>query len=528
MILLRELKVPIEKDNIRGAILKKLNIKDNDIISLKINKKSIDARRKPNLYYVYEVILELRNEELFLKKNKNKNVLIYKDEKFEIKKFGSSSMKYRPIVVGCGPAGLFCGYILAKYGYKPILIDRGSDIDKRVKDIDNFINNNKLDINSNVLFGLGGAGCFSDGKLNTLVKDKRHIGKLVFEVLVECGAPSEILYEAKPHIGTDLLRVVISNLKDKIIRLGGKFYFSCLLTDIIVKDNKLIEIEVNNEKRIPTNNLILSIGHSARDTFLMLNKRGLNMQSKPFAVGIRIQHNQEVINKSQYGTNYKKLPPASYKLTYKTKNKRAVYSFCMCPGGYVINSSSEKNMLCINGMSNHKRDSKNANSAIVVSVNNKDYGDELFSGMNYQRKLESKAYEIGSGLIPTQRYQDYKENKKTTCIKSVDMISKGNYTLSNINDIFNDDINEALKEAIDYFGTKIKGFNDNDAIICAVEARTSSPIRILRDDNYLSNIKGIYPCGEGSGYAGGITTSAMDGVRIAEAIISEYKNEDII
>lgn len=523
MIKVRQIKINIEEDNelnLKTKILKKLHIKETDLLTYKISKKSIDARKKPLIYFVYEVVIEVKNEKLLLKKY-NKDIDVYNDEVYKITKFGHKKMFNRPIIVGSGPCGLFCAYMLASYGYKPLVIERGDDIEIRDKKVQEFWQTNKLDLNSNVQFGLGGAGTFSDGKLNTLVKDKRNIGKKVFEIFVECGAPEEIMYLQKPHIGTDLLKKVITNLKNKIINMGGDFRFNTQLTDIMVNNSKIEKIQVNNKEWLECDNLVLAIGHSARDTFRMLDKQNLSMQSKPFAVGIRISHSQKMINYSQYGVEeLEKLGAANYKLTYTTKEGRGVYSFCMCPGGYVVNASSQNGRLAINGMSNHARDSKNANSAIIVSISNKDIGSNVFSGLEFQERLEQNAYNIGQGNIPIQLYKDYKANKLTAKLGEVSPLFKGNYTMANINDILPKIINDSLIEAIEYFGTKIKGFNCDDAIIAAVETRSSSPIRINRDENYCSNIKGIYPAGEGAGYAGGITTSAIDGVKVAESIIS--------
>ena len=303
-------------------------------------------------------------------------------------------------------------------------------------------------------------------------------------------------------------------MRNKIISMGGEFLYNTKLTDLVIKDKKLVEIELNNKDRIKCNNLVLAIGHSARDTFYMLNKHKLEMMSKPFAVGFRIEHPQDMINKSQYGENYKYLPPASYKLTYQTSTGRGVYSFCMCPGGFVVNASSEKNRLVVNGMSNYKRDEKNSNSAIVVTINNKDFGEELFAGVEYQRKLEEKAYNIGKGFIPIQLYRDYIENKETTKLGEIIPNTKGSYT----------EINDSIKEAMSNFGKKIKGFDREDAVFLGVESRTSSPIIIKRNEKLESNILGIYPCGEGAGYAGGITTAAIDGIKVAEELIKKYQN----
>ena len=344
----------------------------------------------------------------------------------------------------------------------------------------------------------------------------------VFKIFVECGAPKEIMYDSKPHIGTDVLRNVVVNLRKKIISMGGEIHYNSLLEDIIIKDNKLESIVING-KVIDTSILILAIGHSARDTFRMLDSRNVKMEAKPFAVGVRIIHPQEMINNNQYPINYPYLPPASYKLTFKSKSGHGVYSFCMCPGGYVVNARSTLNGICVNGMSNYKRDTKFANSAIVVTVVPDQYGKNVCDGIKFQEELERKAFVVGNGFIPIQKYVDYKNNQISSNI-NIDAF-KGKTSYGDINQIFPKFINDNLKEGIDYFNNKINGFNNEIAVIAGVEARTSSPVRILRDDSCVSNICGIYPCGEGAGYAGGITTSAMDGLRVFENIYKKYKGD---
>ncbi len=526
MIRVRQIKIKIEFDSIeelKKQISKKLKIETSKINDLKIQKQSIDARKKEEIYFVYEVDVSVDNELDILKRVSSNDIFLTPDETYKFNITGTNIMKYRPIIIGAGPAGLFCAYMLAKYGYKPLIIERGEKVEDRIKTVEEFWNTGVLNPESNVQFGEGGAGTFSDGKLNTLVKDKDFRMKEVFEIFVEHGAKENILYENKPHIGTDILRNVVSNMRNRIIDMGGEFRYSTCLTNINIEKNEITSIEVNNNELIPCDNLIIAIGHSARDTFYMLNKHNIIMNAKPFAVGIRIEHPQDMINEAQYGKYSKHLKPASYKLTYTTSKKRGVYSFCMCPGGYVVNASSEVNCLAINGMSNNARDTKNANSAIVVTVSPSDYGDSPLAGIEFQRILEKKAYEIGNGKIPTSLLGDYIDNKCSDKLGNVEPIFKGNYILSNINEIFPKYINEAIKEAIPVFGHKIKGYDRSDAIVAAVESRTSSPVRIERDDNLMCNIKGIYPCGEGAGYAGGITTSAMDGIKVAEAIAKIYK-----
>lgn len=519
MIRVRQVKVHIDSNNLVKKIATKLNIKESDIKSYKIIKESIDARDISNIFYIYEVDVEVLNEDIILKNNKSDDILKSEHIDYKIEVTGTNILNKRPIIVGSGPAGLFSAYYLAKLGYKPIIIERGEEVEKRIKSVEEFWNNNKLNVNSNVQFGEGGAGTFSDGKLNTLVKDKLGRKDEVLKIFTEFGADPSILYKNKPHIGTDVLMKIVKNMRDKIISWGGTYRFSTTLTDINIDNNKIKSIVVNDNEEIETDILILAIGHSARDTFKMLYEKNINMSPKPFALGIRIMHPQEMINMNQYGTN--KLGSADYKLTYKASNNRGVYSFCMCPGGFVVNASSENNRLAINGMSYSKRDSGVANSAIVVTVNPDDYGTNPLDGIEFQRILEEKAYNIGNGNIPVQLYGDYKKNKISDKLNYNPCI-KGNYNYSNINDIFPDYINESLKEAIDNFNHKIKGFNREDAVIAAIESRTSSPVRIERDELLECNIKGIYPIGEGAGYAGGITTSAIDGLKVVEVIASKF------
>lgn len=519
MIRLRQVKLPISNKNILKKVSNILKVKTEDIYDIVIVKKSLDARKKDNLMFVYELDVEVANEIQVLKKNKSSDIFPSPNEEYIFPINGKVNTNIRPIIVGAGPAGLTCAYLLATHGYKPLIIERGERVEDRVKTIEEFWKTNKLNVDSNVQFGEGGAGTFSDGKLNTSVKDKEFRIKKVLEMFVENGAPEEILYEAKPHIGTDILRDVVKNIREKIISFGGEFRYNTTLTNLNIENNKLVSIEVNNNEIINTEVLVLAIGHSARDTFKMLYDNNLVMEAKPFAVGVRIEHPQKMINKSQYGIEHSKyLTPASYKLTYTTKKGRGVYSFCMCPGGYVVNASSEEKRLVVNGMSNYRRESKNANSALVVTINPRDFGDNPLDGIKFQRELEEKAYILGMGNIPIQLYKDFRENIETTTLGNVEPQVKGKYTLSNLNKIFPEYINESLKEAIEVFGTKIEGYSRGDAVLLGVESRTSSPVRIVRNDEYISNIDGIYPCGEGAGYAGGITTAAVDGIKVAEKI----------
>ncbi len=519
-IKIRQIKVPITKDTdnfLQEKIKKLLKVTPVDY---KISKKSIDARDTNNIYYIYEVIVKV-DDKVNIKSSKD--IIEYIEENYTLPPSGDIPLKEKIVIVGCGPAGLFSAYMLSKSGYHPYIIERGKTIDERVEDVKKFWEEGTLNENSNVQFGEGGAGTFSDGKLNTLIKDKRHLGKKVFEIFVECGAPKEIMYIKNPHIGTDILRTVVKNMRKEIEKMGGVFKYNTTLTNIIVEDNHLNGIVINNKEIIKTNNCIIALGNSSRDTIKMLREEGVEMTPKPFAIGLRVMHSQDIINKNQYGKYYNILPPASYKLTYTTKEGRGVYSFCMCPGGFVVNASSEKERLVVNGMSNYKRDEETANSAIVVTTTPADFNESIEGAINFQRALEEKTYKLGNGKIPIQLLKDFKENKKSTKLGNVKPITKGDYVLENIRNILPDYITTSIIEAFDNFAQKIKGFANDDTIIAAIETRTSSPIRILRDENFESNIKGLYPAGEGSGYSGGITSSAIDGIKVAESIIKKYK-----
>lgn len=517
MLSLKNIKVPIDnKKDLRDIIAKYLHVNSDKIISYKIHKEAIDARPKHEFCYVYEFWVEITNEEQYLSKNVTKVI----EEKYTFPQLGTKKLNNRPVIIGLGPAGLFAAYELAKHGYKPVVYERGKCIEERVKDVEEFWQSGKLNPNSNVQFGEGGAGTFSDGKLNTLVKNKQARMTEVFDVFASCGAPEEITYSNHPHIGTDKLREVIKNMREQIISWGGEINYNSLLEDLIIENNQVTGVIING-KEIDTEVVVLAIGHSARDTFNMLLAKNIAMMSKPFAVGVRIVHPQELIDKNQYPHPYPHLPASSYKLTYTAKNSRGVYSFCMCPGGYVVNASSENVSVVTNGMSNYQRDSEYANSAIIVTVNEKDYGTNILDGLKFMESIEHKTYELTKGALAIQKFKDYENNKVSTKIDCHDFV-KGQVSYIDINKIFPSYLNESLKEGINYFNTKIPGFNKG--ILLAPETRTSSPVRIIRDANLESNIAGIYPCGEGSGYAGGITTSAIDGIKVAEEIAKRYAN----
>lgn len=525
MIRVRQVKVDARFnsiDKIKEKVAKKIKIDISEINNIRIRKESIDARDKNNIYFVYEVDINVKNEKTILKKNHNNDVLISPNLDYFCNYHGNIKLNNRPIIVGSGPAGLFCAYILCEKGVKPIIIERGKDIKERKEDVEKFWNFNILNEESNVQYGLGGAGTFSDGKLNTLVKDENNRGRKVFETFIKFGAKEDILFSYKPHIGTDELEKVVSNMKDYLIKEGCEFRFNNKLTNIIYENNKIKQIELNNDELVNTDIVVLAIGNSSRDTFKMLYENKINMESKPFAVGVRVEHLQKDIDLDRLGSYADYLTPATYKLTYQSSNKRGVYSFCMCPGGYVVNASSKNEHIVVNGMSYSKRDSKNANSAIIVTVTKDDFGTNVLDGIKFQEKLEKKAYEIGKGNVPIQKLIDFKNNVKTTELGIIEPIHKGDYEFANLNEILPDYISAAIKEAFDNYKNKIKCFSDDDVILSGVETRSSSPIRIIRNDLFESNIEGIYPCGEGSGYAGGITTSAIDGIKVAEQILKKY------
>lgn len=529
MIKVRQIKIDVLKDSKEArlkALTKKMKLNANQILDVKINRQSIDARDKNQIFYVYELLVTIKGEDQYLKNNKNPDILMHHNEKFKLICDGTEEIKSNIAIIGSGPAGLFCAYVLAENGYKPIVIERGKKVEERTKDVEEFWKTGILNPESNVQFGEGGAGTFSDGKLNTLIKDPLHLGKKVFDTFVKHGADPEILYSYKPHIGTDVLAKVVASMREEIIKNGGEFYFESMLTNVNIREGKVRSIEINHKDLIFVDALVLAIGHSARDTFLMLNSNGIRMENKPFAVGVRVEHDQAMIDEAQYGEKYAQvLSKAPYKLTYQTKKGRGVYSFCMCPGGYVVNASTNPGELAINGMSYHDRGSRKANSAIIVSIDERDYGSKLFDGMRYQQKLERLAYNLGMGKIPTSTLRDYYDGVPNEV--NVDPEIKGKYTICDINKIFEDKINESLKEAFHEFGKKIKGFDNPDTILHAVESRTSSPVRIIRYDNMEANIEGIYPCGEGAGYAGGITSAAIDGIMIASAIAHKFKHKKI-
>lgn len=559
MIQIQQLKIRADggSEELKKKAAAVLRIPEKEILHIERIRQSIDARKKPDIYYIYCVEVEVKKEKQVLEKalgrkgirekvSKSDRVIYQYPKAPEGKEYG------RTVVVGAGPGGLFCAYLLALAGLRPILLERGCSVEERQAAVEEFWRTGRLDRDSNVQFGEGGAGTFSDGKLNTLVRDKEGRNRAVLETFVKFGAGEEILYEAKPHIGTDVLSGVVSRMRREIIALGGQVRFCSRVTDLLLEENsgdgkgalrpqetegytgkRVTGVVINETETLACDRVVLAIGHSARDTFRMLYDKQLPMEAKSFAVGFRVEHLQETINRIQYGqTRTGSLGAAPYKVTAQASNGRGVYSFCMCPGGYVVNASSEEGCLAVNGMSYSGRNGRNANSAIIVSVSPEDYGSEHpLAGIGFQRQLEKRAYELAAGRIPVQRYGEFRRlagyedpdnaAKKDFSESAIFPCCKGEYAWADLSGILPDACNKAFVEGMGQFGKIIPGFDDPDVILSGVESRTSSPIRIPRNKEMQSGIDGLYPCGEGAGYAGGITSAAMDGMRVAEAIIND-------
>ncbi len=525
MIRISQLKLPIThtESELKKKIAKTLCCGEKSF-SYEIIRQSLDARHKEDKKFVYTIEVSIENEKKILQKVHNNNIMLTIKKEYVFPKAGNRELSHRPVIVGSGPAGIFCAWYLARAGYRPLVLERGEEAEKRRETVDRFWKNGVLDPESNVQFGEGGAGTFSDGKLNTLVKDSFGRNREVLKRFVEAGADPEILYQHKPHLGTDVLVDIVQTLRRQIEEMGGSFRFRSKVTDLKIENGRLTGVEIDHKELLPAEICVLAIGHSARDTFFMLKDRGLTMEPKAFAVGLRVEHPQTLINEDLYGEKESRiLGAASYKVTHTCRNGRGVYSFCMCPGGYVVNASSEEGQLAVNGMSYQARDGKNANSAVIVTVTPEDFPQEgPLGGIAFQRELEKKAWQLGQGKVPVQLFGDYCGHKPSQSLGEVTPCIRGKYVLSDVRSILPKEIGDSIEEGIHAFGKKLPGFDREDALLSGIESRTSSPVRLVRDREGLSNISGVYPCGEGAGYAGGITSAAMDGIKTAECIASAY------
>ena len=528
MIRLSGLRIPITKDSpeeLEKHICSRLNIRRGTLRRYSIYKQSIDARKDRMIYFVYTVDVDTVYGDQLLDNRKSSNLSKTPDMSYSYVQKGNKPMEHRPVIVGTGPAGLFSGLILAEMGYRPLLIDRGLEVNRRKASVARFQEQGILDPESNVQFGEGGAGTFSDGKLTTQTKDPRN--RKVLEEFKAAGAPGEILYSYKPHVGTDKLVITVQNIRSKIIALGGEFRFCCKLTDIHIADNAVTEIEINNTETLPASLLLLAIGHSARDTYSLLYSKGISLSPKAFSIGVRIEHPQHLIDSTQYASfaGHPKIGAADYKLAYHAPSGRTAYTFCMCPGGTVVAAASEPGSVVTNGMSEYARDGQNANSAFLVNVVPGDFGDDHpLAGIEFQRKWEQLAFTLGGGnyFAPLQLLGDFLQKKKTLATAGVSPTYRPGIKCADLQECLPPFVTETLREAVPALDAKLKGFALEEALLTGVETRSSSPVRILRNEDFQCNIKGIYPAGEGAGYAGGIVSSAVDGIKAAEAIAKEY------
>lgn len=533
MIRITEIKLPLEHQasDIVAAVIKKLGINAADLVEYTIFKRGVDARKANAILLAYTLDVTVKGEAKVLAKlSKDPHVKLAPDTSYKFVAQAPEAIKNRPVVVGLGPSGLFAALILAQSGFKPLVLERGKAVRERTKDTFDFWRKSKLNPESNVQFGEGGAGTFSDGKLYSQIKDPKHYGRKVLNEFVEAGAPEEILYVSHPHIGTFRLVSMVEKMREKIIALGGEIRFNSRVDDIEVGPNAQGQNQVQalllaNGERIEANHVVLAVGHSARDTFEMIHKRGIFIEAKPFSIGFRIEHPQSLIDSARHGPNAQHpiLGAADYKLVHHASNGRSVYSFCMCPGGTVVASASEAGCVVTNGMSQYSRNERNANAGIVVGITPEvDFPGDPLAGMELQRKWEHQAYLLGGSTYqaPGQLIGDFLANQPSTQFGEVMPSYTPGVHLTNLDTALPEYAITAIREAIPQFAKQIKGFDLADGILTGVETRTSSPIRIKRNDDNLQSIntKGLYPTGEGAGYAGGILSAGVDGIRVAEAV----------
>ena len=528
MLRLTEIRLPLDHslDDLRLAILKKLKIVPDALRSYTVARRGYDARKRSEIVFVYSLDVDMVDEAQLLKLFSNDpHVKPTPDTEYKFVAHAPANLKTRPVIIGTGPCGFMAGLLLAQMGFKPVILERGKEVRQRTKDTWGLWRNHKLDPESNVQFGEGGAGTFSDGKLHTQIKDPRHLGMKVLREFVKAGAPDEILHISKPHVGTFRLVSMVEKIREEIVSLGGEFRFESRVTDVEIDDGQVRGVVLASGERIETDHVILAIGHSARDTFQMLYDRGVYVEAKPFSVGFRIEHPQSLIDQCRFGNfaGHPDLGAADYKLVHHCKNGRSVYSFCMCPGGQVVAATSEEGCVVTNGMSQYSRNERNANSGIVVGITPDDFpSDHPLAGIDLQRELESRAFVLGGSNYnaPGQLVGDFLKGKPSTALGSVQPSYTPGVHLTDLSTALPDYAIAAIREALPAFERQIKGFAMNDAVLTAVETRTSSPVRIKRNrDDYQSlNTGGLYPAGEGAGYAGGILSAAVDGIEVAEAV----------
>lgn len=532
MLCITNFRIPITEDTqLEKLVAKRLKVPAKAITKVNIIRQALDARRKSNINFVYSLHVEtaLPEGQILSRLHGDKDVTKAKANASELIIPGQKKLLNRPVIIGLGPAGLFAALTLAQHGYKPLVLERGRDVDTRTRDIQEFWQKGMFDPVSNVQFGEGGAGTFSDGKLTTRVQDTKM--RDVLEILIEAGAPPEILYAHKPHIGTDKLRAVVKNIRRKIISLGGQVEFSTQVTDVVIKDGKLTGLVVSGSRSLPCEAALFAIGHSARDTYEMLYQRGVSMEAKPFAIGVRIEHPQEMLDTAQYGpmAGHVSLGAADYALVYHDKeNGRTAYSFCMCPGGQVVAAASEAGRVVTNGMSLYARASGIANSALVVNVNPEDFGNNVLGGMEFQRRYEALAFQLGGGNYhaPCQTVGDFLQGTSGSTNFLVTPSYQPGVTAANLKECLPAFVTDTLRKALPDFARKIHGFAHEGAVMTGVETRTSAPVRLIRKDDFMSvNTIGLYPIGEGAGYAGGIMSAALDGMNAAINIIREYRTK---
>ena len=527
MVRVHEIKLPFDHaaEDLTTAILLKLGIKADELIQYRIFRQAVDARKRGAIRVVYTVDVLLKNEQSFLRRHKSGNVLPSPDLAYRDAVPGREKLHGPPLLVGSGPAGLFAALQLARRGYRPLVLERGKPVAERSRDVERFWAGGPLMAESNLHFGEGGAGTFSDGKLTTLIHDPRC--RKVLEEFVAAGAAEDILYLAKPHLGSDRLPAIVTNIRRTIIALGGEFRFNSLVNGLRIGNGKIFGVDIAGQDGLSAQAVILAPGNSARDTLAMLFESGVRLEAKPFSIGVRVEHGQRWLDEAQYGpaAGHPRLGAADYKLVFHAANGRSAYSFCMCPGGQVVAAATEAGGLVTNGMSLYARDGANANGALLVGVNPSDFGsDHPLAGIEFQRTWEKKAFAMGGNnyFAPLQLVGDFLDNRPTSVLGDVRPTYRPGWRFAHMNDCLPDYVAETLRQALPHFDKQLPGFARADAVLTGVETRSSSPLRIVRDEFFESNIRGLYPAGEGAGYAGGIMSSAVDGLRAAEALIRNY------